>query len=163
MSSPIKHFSLVFFPYPIHCLCPSLLFPSYINNTYCAIYLFVFIAFQCPLRRLPEATRRIRPVLADSIGCPHKGSAGPYQPNNTQGFAPPKAHQAVNMRTHTKLTPDRIGVSFCICLSGASHRRSPTPADHSIRRGIWLNEPDPECANLRSDLGQSEPRSRGCR
>ncbi len=45
----------------------------------------------------------------------------------------------------------------------ASNRRSLTPADHSIRRGIWLNEPDPECADRRSDLVQSEPRLRGCR
>jgi hypothetical protein len=32
-----------------------------------------------------------------------------------------KAHQAVNMRTARKLTPDRAGVSFYNCLSGASN------------------------------------------
>jgi hypothetical protein len=146
----------------ISCQRPSLL-PSYINNTYCAIYLFALLEFLHPLRRPPKATPSIRPILAASIGRPNKASADHYPANNTQGFAPPKAHQVSNMKTPKKLTPERVGVSFCNCLPGASHRRSPTPADQSIRRGIWLNEPVPECANLRSDLGRSEPRLRGCR
>ena len=88
---------------------------------------------------------------------------GPSPTKHHSRVYAPKAHQVINMKTPRKLTPDRVGVSFCNCLSGASHRRSPSPADHSIRRGIWLNEPDPECANLRRDLGQSEPRLRGYR
>ena len=147
----------------ISCQRPSLLLPSYINNTYCAIYLFVRSRILCTSRRLARTTQSIRPVLAEPVALRRKASASHHLQNNTQGFAPLKAHQVINMRTPRKLTPDRVGISFYICLSGPSERRSPSPADHSIRRGIWLNEPDPESANLRSDLGQSEPRLRGCR
>lgn len=147
----------------ISCQRPSLLLLLYINITHCAIYLFVRSQILCASRRMPAAIQSIRPVLAELVRRPRKASAGHHLQSNTQGFAPLKTHQVINMRTPRKLTPDPVGVSFCICLSGTSHGRSPSPADHSIRRGGWLNEPGPESANLRSDLGRSEPRLRGCR
>tara|TARA_R110000765_G_scaffold424862_1_gene536587 strand:+ start:8596 stop:8829 length:234 start_codon:yes stop_codon:yes gene_type:complete len=48
---------------------------------------------------------------------------GPSPTKQHARICAPKAHQVINMKTAKKLTPDRVGVSFYNCLSGASHRR----------------------------------------
>ena len=102
----------------ISCQRPSPFLPSYINNTYCAIYLFELIAFRCTPTPPAKSHTKHQTYSGGLYWLLAQSERGPSPTKRHARICAPKAHRVINMKTAKKLTPDRVGISFCNGLSG---------------------------------------------